>query len=81
MWAKFTTDGERMTREVTMKSTLFIIALCLLLGACSTQPQARHDGRALLSFDDLANEITVAFENIDETQAAMVQPDSPLGTP
>ena len=81
MWAKFTTDGERMTREVTMKSTLFIIALCLLLGACSTQPQAPHDGLTLLSFDDLANEITVAFENIDETQAAMVQPDSPLGTP
>jgi len=64
-----------------MKNALFIIALYLFLGACSTQPQARHDGRTLLSFDDLANEITVAFEDIDETQAAMVQPESPLGTP
>jgi uncharacterized lipoprotein YajG len=81
MWDKFTTDGECMAREVTMKNALFTIALCLFLGACSTQPQARHDGRTLLSFDDLANEITVGFKDIDETQAAVVHPELPLGTP
>ena len=64
-----------------MKNMFLIINLCLIQCACSSQPQPAEDGRALLSFSDLANEITVGFEDGDSKRVPTPDGDTPVGTP
>ena len=73
--------GRPQTREVDMKKYLFIIALCYLLGACAASPGPQTGDNDLLSFSDLANEITVGFEDRSNTQAREAEIEGPLGTP
>ncbi len=55
-------DGDQLTREVKMKKLLFIIALLAFQVACTTQPPLPVRQGALLSFTDLAGEMTVNYE-------------------
>jgi hypothetical protein len=64
-----------------MKKCIFIIALCASLGACATQAGPQTDDNDLLSFTDLANEITVGFEIRSDIQARETEIEGPLGTP
>lgn len=64
-----------------MKNLFLIINLCLLQCACVSQPQPTEDGRALLRFSDLANEITVGFQDGDSKRVPMQVGDTPAGTP
>jgi len=63
-----------------MKNILSIIMLCVFQGACSTPAVVSHGSSSLLSFNDLANEITVAYEDMSTNQPA-ADDDGPLGTP
>ena len=61
-------DCGRMTREVIMKKLIVIITLCVLQAACAGQhPMPVEDG-VLLSYQELATEITVGLEalSVDE---------------
>jgi hypothetical protein len=69
------------TREVEMKKYLFIIVLCSALGACVSSPGARTGDSDLLSFTDLANEITVGFEERRVKPERQAEIEGPLGTP
>ena len=73
--------GRPQTREVDMKKYLFIIALCSSLGACAASPGPQAGDNDLLSFSDLANEITVGFKDRSNTQAREAEIEGPLGTP
>jgi hypothetical protein len=73
--------GRPQTREVNMKKCIFIIALCASLGACATTSGPQTGDKDLLSFSDLANEITVGFEDRNNTQAREAEIEGPLGTP
>jgi hypothetical protein len=57
------------------------MALCALLGACATPVGPQNGDTDLLSFSDLANEITVGFEDRSNTQAREAGIEGPLGTP
>jgi len=70
-----------MTREVIMKNLFLIISLCLLQCACASQSQPPEDSHALLSFSELANEITVGFEDGGSERVLTPAGDTPLGTP
>jgi hypothetical protein len=56
------TEGAQLTREVLMKKLFIIIGLASLQLACTTQPPQPAPQGALLSFNDLAGEITVNRE-------------------
>ena len=64
-----------------MRKVIFIMALCTSLGACATGSDARSGDGNLLSFDELANEITVGFEERSNAQVASTSVEGPLGTP
>ena len=64
-----------------MKNRIIIIALCATLGACATTSAPQSGDSDLLSFTDLANEITVGFEDRSNTQARTAEIEGPLGTP
>ena len=70
-----------MTREVEMKKSLFIICLCALQAACATQPVEYHSGSSLLSFDDLASEITVGYRDISAEPKSAADRDEAADTP
>ena len=70
-----------MTREVKMKKSLLIICLCAFQAACSSQPIVTTDGSALLSFSDLANEITVGYRDISRDIPTDQDDKETLGTP
>jgi hypothetical protein len=64
-----------------MKKLISIIALCAVQSACVSQaPASRGDG-VLLSFADLASEITVGVETADTSESDQLPDDMPLGTP
>ena len=64
-----------------MKKFLLIIVLCASQTACVSQaPAIRGDG-VLLSFNDLASEITVGFETADTPDRDPLPDDMPRGTP
>ncbi len=64
-----------------MKKSFLIILLCTIQTACATQaPFPRSDG-VLLSFNDLASEITVDIETTDTPDKNRLPVDAPLGTP
>ena len=75
------TEERLPTREVEMKKHIFIIALCFSLGACAGLPGAPAGDSDLLSYADLANEITVGFEARSAAQAREAEIEGPLGTP
>lgn len=60
-------DEAPETREVEMKKSIFFILLASFLGACSTQLPVVSSTPALLSFNDLATEITVGYQAHDAT--------------
>ncbi|MGI9262788.1 MAG: hypothetical protein ACR2QR_12165 [Woeseiaceae bacterium] len=64
-----------------MKKFLLIMLLCVFQGACASNPAVVSDENTLLSYADLANEITVAHENIARRGADPVFNDEPVDTP
>jgi hypothetical protein len=58
----FVTDGGRKTREVGMKKLIVIITLCALQAACAGQQPVPADDGVLLSYQELATEITVGLQ-------------------
>jgi hypothetical protein len=64
-----------------MKNLLLIIVLLSLQCACASQPQATGHAPVLLSFSELANEITVGFEDIGKHRRADRHANTALGTP
>lgn len=78
---RFDMDAESKTREVEMKKLLGIIMLSTFSGACSTQAPVVSTSRTLLTFDELATEITVGYEKVAASTAQEPDSDRPLGTP
>ena len=70
-----------MTREVEMKKSLLIILLCATQYGCSTQTGTLDTQNTLLSYNDLANEITVDYENVSGRSIDRRNDDEPLDTP
>ena len=64
-----------------MKKLFLIIALCAFQAACVSQPPATRGDGVLLSFSDLASQITVGFESVDTVDEDRLPEDMPLGTP
>ena len=75
------TENGVETREVDMKTFFLIIALCVSQAACVSQSHVAREANVLLSFSDLANEITVGVETMDTTDADVLPNDMPMGTP
>ena len=48
-----------------MKKSLFIIVLTFILGACSTPGPGPATGRNMLTFDQIAGEISVQHEALE----------------
>ena len=48
-----------------MRRSFFIVALAALQCACGTQPVVSGTDSSLISFAEIANEITVRYENMD----------------
>ena len=69
--------GGPQTREVDVKKSLLTIALCAFQGACASQPDVVDDTGTLLSYSDLATEITVGYEDLAGRERK-VQPDDEL---
>ena len=64
-----------------MKKFILIIALCASQTACVSQIPAMQGDGVLLSFNDLASEITVGFETADTPDKDSLPDDMPRGTP
>jgi hypothetical protein len=64
-----------------MKNLLLIIALISTQCACAGQPQRAASADALLSFGDLANEITVGFEDFNAASRTNPEAELPIATP
>lgn len=64
-----------------MKNFIFFIVLCFSQAACSTPGTARSENGTLLSFQDLANEITVAYDDMDRQERGRSPEANPIGTP
>ena len=64
-----------------MKKSLLIICLCVFQAACAAQPVGTDSGLSLLSFNDLANEITVGYRDISTERASGADNDEPADTP
>ena len=63
-----------------MKKRLIIICLCFLQAACAVQSMVAGDRGALLSYGDLASEITVAYRDTSTGHAPEPR-DEPVGAP
>ena len=63
-----------------MKKLLFIIVLATLQSGCASQSGHPVQG-TLLSFEDLASEITVGYEELSDGKASDRDIEGPLGTP
>ena len=72
---------ERATREVEMKKLIFFMCLSAIMTGCISQPSTPSNDDVLLSFDDLATEITVGLEAWDDVVADRRQTDTQMGTP
>lgn len=64
-----------------MKKSLLIIVLCLLQGACASQPEAVSSAGTLLSYADLATEITVGFEDLADGKPSSQSDAESVDTP
>ena len=64
-----------------MKKYFLIIALCVIQSACAGQAPNPGGSGALLTFSDLASEITVGVETTDTPETDRLPDDLPLGTP
>ena len=64
-----------------MKKLMFIIVLSETLSACASPSGTLADEGSLLSFADLANEITVGFEERSPPEIREAEIEGPLGTP
>lgn len=64
-----------------MKKSLFIILLCVFQAACATQPVDTDSRASLLSFNDLASEITVAYRDLSTEPASESDGDAAADTP
>lgn len=64
-----------------MKKSFIIIVLCLLQGACSVYHGWQAEDRALLSYTELATEITVGFEQLDVPEDNGNETGDTLGSP
>jgi hypothetical protein len=64
-----------------MTKSILIIALCVLQGACAGHSGAPDDAKTLLSYTDLANEITVSHVNDSRPRADSQSDDEPFDTP
>ena len=53
-----------------MNKSLIVIALAALQCACATQDAVPQTSNSLLSFTEIAAEITVGFENFDGSAVA-----------
>jgi hypothetical protein len=74
-------DGDTANTEVAMKKSIFIMLLVASQAACTTPGPASGNDGVLLSFQELANEITVGSENPEPIQVTASTDDMPLGTP
>ena len=63
-----------------MKKLIVIIGLCALQGACASQQPAPADSRVLLSYQDLATEITVGLEALSIEESGGPVDESLRGT-
>lgn len=70
-----------MTREVEMKKSLLILLLCAVQGACASHPAVVDNENTLLSYAELANEITVGYENVAGRGIDRQTDDESLDTP
>lgn len=75
------TEERLATREVDMKKFIFIIILSAALSGCASPSGMLADEGSLLSFADLANEITVGFEEQSPAEILEAEIEGPLGTP
>jgi hypothetical protein len=64
-----------------MKKLIFIMMLAALQSGCASQPGYPDRGGTLLSFEDLASEITVGYEVFADEKAPDTDIEGPLGTP
>ena len=64
-----------------MKKTIFIIVLSAFQAGCASQSGYSSGGGTLLSFEDLASEITVAHEELGDEKAPDTETEGPFGTP
>ena len=63
-----------------MKKCIFFMCLSVIMTGCASQPQAPVNDGALLSFEELATEITVGLEALDDVVADRRQADTQMGT-
>jgi len=64
-----------------VKKSLLIILLCALQGACASQSGVVSDTSALLSYSDLATEITVGYEDLSGRPNTVQSDDETVDTP
>lgn len=64
-----------------MKKSIFIILLAMVQGACATQQPFEAGSHSLLSFAQLATEITVGYEEIDAQPAPDAVRAENMGSP
>ena len=55
--------------------------LCVLQVACASQPAVVSNSGALLSYADLATEITVGYEDLANRKRSIEADDGPVDTP
>ena len=79
--AQFASDGEFLTREVIVKKSFIIMLLTSMQFGCSLQQPLQGDDYALLSFAELATEITVAYEEHDSASTIKSNPGVLKGSP
>lgn len=52
-----------------MKKSLMIIVLAALQYGCSSQPATPDDGSSMISFTEIADEITVGYQKVEAGDA------------
>lgn len=53
-----------------MNKYLLIFTVCFVFSGCASAPAPQNHGKSLLSFEDIAAEITVTREDIEQDPAA-----------
>jgi len=64
-----------------VKKSLLIIMLCAMQGACASQSGVVSDANVLLSYTDLATEITIGYEDLAGARSRVPSDDEPVDTP
>ena len=55
--------------------------LCAMQGACASQSGVVSDANVLLSYTDLATEITIGYEDLAGARSRVPSDDEPVDTP